>query len=221
MADKYYTLTEKAVDKLCGLIRESHSVSEGINDNSVATNSTFSSKKIKELLGEVGGAEIKERVEKNETDILKVKSEYEKNPLYGKKVSFLGDSICAGSEAEGRYLGGYGRIIAERNGMVYENVARGGATVTAKTYTSEGVAKPWLCRMVENMSGDADYAIIEGGINDAWHWQSHGLEIGSISNGYTAELDDTTYYGAFESMLKQLQGQKNRIYSRAEDDEVL
>jgi lysophospholipase L1-like esterase len=144
------------------------------------------------------------QAEENKTDILSVKNEYEKNPLRGKKVSFLGDSICAGSEAEGRYLGGYGRIIAERNGMIYENVAHGGATIAAKTYTSEGVAKPWLCRMVENMSGDADYAIIEGGINDAWHWQSHGLEIGSISNGYTAELDDTTYYGAFESMLKQL-----------------
>ena len=150
------------------------------------------------------GVAAHEATETLETDILSVKNEYEKNPLRGKKVSFLGDSICAGSEVEGRYLGGYGRIIAERNGMVYENVAQGGATVTANTYTSEGLAKTWLCRKIETMSNDSDYAIIEGGINDAWHWQSHGLEIGSISNGYTAELDDTTYYGAFESMLKQL-----------------
>lgn len=35
---------------MCGLIRESHSVGEGINDDSVATNSTYSSKKIEELL---------------------------------------------------------------------------------------------------------------------------------------------------------------------------
>lgn len=171
---------------------DGHTVKSDVPENAVFTDTIYDD------------SEVKEDIERNKTDILSVKNEYEKNPLHGKKVSFLGDSICAGSEAEGRYFGGYGRIIAERNGMVYENVARGGATITAKTYTSEGVAKPWLCRMVENMSVDSDYVIVEGGINDAWHWQSHGLEIGSISNGYTAELDDTTYYGAFESMLKQL-----------------
>ena len=132
----------------------------------------------------------------------KLANEYNLNPLHGKKVSFLGDSICAGDSET--YLGGYGKIIADRNSMVYENVARGGATVTAETYSrSTGNAKPWLCRMVENMSADADYAIIEGGINDGWDETVQG-KIGSITQGYSATLDDTTYYGAFESMLKQL-----------------
>lgn len=128
------------------------------------------------------------------------------NPLYGKKVSFLGDSICAGADTEASYLGGYGKIIADRNNMAYENLGHGGATVTAETYSSStGYAKPWLCRMVENMSADADYAIVEGGINDAWQWSDHkNIEIGELTSGYSATLDDTTYYGAFESMLKQL-----------------
>lgn len=126
------------------------------------------------------------------------------NPLAGKKVSFLGDSICAGGSESTSYLGGYGKIIADRNGMVYENVARSGATITAETYSrSTGNAKPWLCRMVANMSADADYAIIEGGINDGWDETVQG-KVGSITKGYDAVLDDTTYYGAFESMLKQL-----------------
>ena len=126
------------------------------------------------------------------------------NPLTGKKVSFLGDSICAGGTESTSYLGGYGKIIADRNGMVYENVAHGGATITAETYSrSTGNAKPWLCRMVANMSADADYAIIEGGINDGWD-DTVRSKIGSITKGYDAVLDDTTYYGAFESMLKQL-----------------
>lgn len=134
----------------------------------------------------------------------KLANEYSLNPLYGKKVSFLGDSICAGSSESTSYLGGYGKIIADRNGMVYENVAHGGATVTAETYSrSTGNAKPWLCRMVANMSADADYAIIEGGINDGWD-ETVKEKIGTISVGYNATLDDTTYYGAFESMLKQL-----------------
>ena len=133
-------------------------------------------------------------------------AQLERNPLYGKKVSFLGDSICAGADTTTSYLGGYGRIIAERNNMIYENMGAGGATVTAETYTSTGGdAKVWLCRRIENMSADADYAIIEGGLNDAFQFNTHGtIEIGEISEGYDAQLDDTTYYGAFESMLKQL-----------------
>lgn len=127
--------------------------------------------------------------------------EYTKNPLFGKKVSFLGDSICAGGSES--YVGGYGKIIAERNGMVYENVARGGALVTAETYSkSTGNPLPWLCRMVANMSEDADYAIIEGGLNDGWY--TPAITMGKITNGYNADLDETTFYGAFESMLKQL-----------------
>lgn len=123
------------------------------------------------------------------------------NPLYGKKVSFLGDSICAGDSAT--HLGGYGKIIADRNAMVYENVAHGGAVITAGTYSkSTGNPLPWLCRMVENMSADADYAIIEGGLNDGWYTPT--ISMGSLTKGYNATLDDTTFYGAFESMLKKL-----------------
>ena len=125
------------------------------------------------------------------------------NPLYGKKVSFLGDSICAGSSESTSYLGGYGKIIADRNNMIYENVARGGAVITAGTYSkSTGNPLPWLCRMVENMSENSDYAIIEGGLNDGWY--TPAIPMGSLTKGYNATLDDTTFYGAFESMLKQL-----------------
>lgn len=89
MANKeYYTLSEEALDKLCGLIRESHSVAEGIDDNNVATNSTFSSKKIKEMINKGGGYDdtaIKsdisansEAIEALETDILLLKESVEK-----------------------------------------------------------------------------------------------------------------------------------------------
>ena len=136
----------------------------------------------------------------------KLANEYNLNPLYGKKISLVGDSICAGADDDTSYLGGYGKIIADRNSMVYENLAKGGETVTAETYSSStGTAKGWLCRMVDSMSADADYAIIEGGVNDAWQFSDHGtIDIGKISAGFDAALDDTTYYGAFESMLKKL-----------------
>lgn len=126
------------------------------------------------------------------------------NPLYGKKVSFVGDSICAGSSDT--YLGGYGKIIADRNNMTYENLGTGGATITAETYShSTGSAKMWISRKVDEVSSDADYVIVEGGVNDAWQLIDHNdIEIGEITEGFNAQLDDTTYYGAFESMLKKL-----------------
>lgn len=128
------------------------------------------------------------------------------NPLLGKKISLIGDSICAGSNESTSYLGGYGKIIAERNNMAYENFGKGGSTITAETYSeSTGQALGWICRMVDSMSADADYAIVEGGINDAWRYlDGRETKIGTLTKGYNATLDDTTYYGAFESMLKKL-----------------
>lgn len=121
----------------------------------------------------------------------------DQNPLYGKKVSFNGDSICAGAG----FTGGYGKIIAERNNMTYQNIAHGGATITAETYSgSTGNALHWICRTISQMDAESDYAIVEGGVNDP----NYVTNMGSLSEGFNAVLDDTTYYGAFESMLKQL-----------------
>lgn len=119
---------------------------------------------------------------------------YADNPLLNKTISFNGDSICAGAGFEG----GYGKIIATNNNMVYENVAVGGGTITAETYVGE-TERHWVCRTVENMNADADYAIFEGGVNDA----ALNIPLGTLSAGYSDELDETTYIGAFESMLKQ------------------
>ena len=118
------------------------------------------------------------------------------NPLLGKKISFNGDSICAGVG----YAGGYGGIIGAQNQMTVQNIGVGGATITAETYYQDSTPRHWVCRTIENMDADSDYAIVEGGINDTVGTGG----IGAITTGYTAELDDTTYCGAFESMLKQL-----------------
>lgn len=116
------------------------------------------------------------------------------NILRNKKIALNGDSICYGAGIGG----GYGRIIAERNGMTYENIAKSGGTISAETY-QEGSPRHWISRTIENMSADADYVILEGGVNDS----SLGVPLGQLSEGYDAKLDDTTFYGAFESMLKK------------------
>ncbi|MBQ7362980.1 MAG: SGNH/GDSL hydrolase family protein [Clostridia bacterium] len=124
----------------------------------------------------------------------------EENPLYGKKISFNGDSICEGVG----YPGGYGKIIAERNNMEYQNIGVGGGTVATEVYSHEE-AHYWISANIGRMDADADYAIVEGGVNDSSHWEVYGTPaFGELTEGYSGPFDETTFIGGFESMLKQL-----------------
>lgn len=118
--------------------------------------------------------------------------EKEVNPLYGKIISFNGDSIC---EARATNGGGYATIIGANNNMTVENLGVSGATIMY----AEGTGKHCISRTVANMREDADYIILEGGVNDLYS----DRQLGTMSSGYNATLDDTTFYGAFENMLKQ------------------
>lgn len=116
--------------------------------------------------------------------------------LKGKIVSFNGDSICEGAGSSG----GYGKIIATRNEMIYQNVGVSGGTVTAEQYfSSNGLPRHWICRSISSMRSDADYIILEGGVNDS----SIQVPLGEISVKYNRALDDTTFCGAMESTFKQ------------------
>lgn len=110
------------------------------------------------------------------------------NPLSGKILACTGDSICAGAG----YAGGYAKIIGEENGMTVQNIAVGGGTLahTGSTFC--------ISESIGDLRADADYVILDGGGNDA----DSGVSLGTISQGYNAELDNTTFIGAFETMLK-------------------
>ena len=118
------------------------------------------------------------------------------NPLRGKKLAVNGDSICYGAGS----TGGYAAFIGANNNMTVQNIGVSGGTITAEVYKEGGSARHWISRTIENMDADADYAIVEGGVNDS----SLAVPLGSITADYGDTLDDTTFYGAFESMLKQL-----------------
>lgn len=112
------------------------------------------------------------------------------NPLSGKVLSTTGDSIAAGAGNNGS---GYPEIVASDNGMTVQNVAVGGGTVAyvnANTFC--------ISRSISSMRSDADFVLLEGGGNDA----DSGVPLGTLSSGYTATLDDTTFAGAIESMFK-------------------
>ena len=119
------------------------------------------------------------------------------HPLYRKKISLNGDSICYGAGS----TGGYGKVIADTYDMTLQNIARSGGTIASETYNSDGTSpRHWICRTIANMDTDADYAIIEGGVNDA----STKVPLGAITTNYNGTFDDTTFYGAFESMCRQI-----------------
>ena len=132
----------------------------------------------------------------NDDMIEEIRSLSDVNPLFKNKIAVDGDSICYGVG----YTGGYAKIISDKNEMPYENLAIGGATIVAETYASGGAARHWICRSMQNLSTDAKYLLLEGGVNDS----SLGVTLGSLSSGYTATLDDTTFYGALETIFKTL-----------------
>lgn len=129
------------------------------------------------------------------TSVLDGDKNYGHGYLFGKMIALDGDSICKG---EG-YNGGYGKIIAERYSMQYQNLGVSGATITAGTQSS-GVNRHWICRDIQNLSSNADYVIVEGGVNDS----ADNVPMGTITSGYNDTLDDTTFCGAMESICKQL-----------------
>lgn len=114
--------------------------------------------------------------------------------LSGKYASFIGDSICEGAG----FPGGYSLLIARKYGMLPpQNNGSSGAIVTS--IASESV-RVYINTMVDKMDGNADFYIAEGGVNDA----DLSAPLGALSSGFTAELDTATFYGAMETLCKNL-----------------
>ena len=147
---------------------------------------------------EYGLIKFNESIGLNEKQKEEVRELGSSNPLEGKIISGNGDSIMYGAG----YVGGFLKIIAERNNMIYENIAVSGGTITQGIKDSNtGKNRHWISATINNMRKDADYVILEGGVNDAS--QSTPVPIGEITNGYNSNLNVNTFCGAFESTLKQ------------------
>lgn len=130
--------------------------------------------------------------------------------LDGKTIVFVGDSITAGFVQE-QGLPNYG----QRNGYVemlqkkypkavFKNLAVGGATVGHY----EGEPTPCVAEQINNairQYPNADYIIVQGGVNDTW--LSSKVPLGEISSGYAASLNEGTFCGALESIFKKVQTQ--------------
>jgi lysophospholipase L1-like esterase len=137
--------------------------------------------------------------QKSEVQEIVSTSPTSENPLHSKISLFDGDSICAGAGWEGNTTNsGYAKVIGEANNMTWVNYGVGGGTIAAETY-SGGNPRHWISRNIGNMQSEADYIILQGGINDYWL----NVPLGQITSDYVSVFDDTTFSGAMESMLKQ------------------
>ena len=121
----------------------------------------------------------------------------ENDPLLtGYKIGLDGDSICYGKNNNG----GYSKILEDDYGADCENLGVSGGTIASGTYYDPDTPRHWICDSVANISSDNDYIIVEGGINDV----INNVPLGSISSGYNATLDTSTFYGALETIAKTL-----------------
>lgn len=126
-----------------------------------------------------------------------------KSPLENKTLLFTGDSICVGAIeiSPGVYNGQYGwaEIIKENNPTaIVKNYGVGGSTIATNPNSSKDIIKR-LDKMYSEYPS-ADYIIFEGGVNDCY---STSIQLGDISNGYNATLDESTFCGALESLFKK------------------
>lgn len=121
------------------------------------------------------------------------------NPLYGKKIVCMGDSIVKGQGYNGDTKGNksYVDMIAEKNNMTCINYAVSGATIMSGT--NETVFH--ICDNIETMDEDADYIIVGGGYND----HIYRGTIGSLTDDYTSEITNTSrIIGGTEYMCRKL-----------------
>lgn len=114
------------------------------------------------------------------------------NPLYGKTMYGDGDSIAYGSGTGISYL----NLIADSNGMILTKAAVAGTTIAVRDGRTDSI----LERLKLQANNTYDIMLIEGGINDMFT----SVPLGTLSSGYSATLDETTFIGAMESLCKEL-----------------
>ncbi|MBR5286869.1 MAG: SGNH/GDSL hydrolase family protein [Clostridia bacterium] len=116
-------------------------------------------------------------------------------PLYKKSVLFVGDSITEGRVEwnKGKNIVGWPGRIIEGNKMSGANKGVSGASISNCRNANTVIAQ------LQNESGKTyDFVIMHGGVNDAWDV----APIGTMTEGFDAELDLSTFAGGLEATFK-------------------
>lgn len=124
----------------------------------------------------------------------------ENNSQLTGNLLFIGDSICYGAE----WIGGYAKIIGELNPNTnIINKAIGGTTITKRNNVTNSILEV----LENNLSENADYIIIEGGVNDAFN--TNTCPIGKITEDYSNNFNVNTFSGALEKIFYDCQNNQN------------
>ena len=151
------------------------------------------------------------RSEKTDTFMVTVNSDYpleyeryyhldylnniQEKPIKG-TILFSGDSICYGAGNSG----GYAKLIQERNPIAtITNYGISGTTVAKRTGRTDSILE-----RIDIMQNEADFVVLEGGVNDAW---VSDIALGTFNErtnvSKSETFDETTFCGAMESMFKK------------------
>ena len=122
------------------------------------------------------------------------------DPLDGKSILFVGDSICealcewpSGQWPYGKDIVGWaGRIIYGHN-MTGKNLGRSGASLSTCR-----VGNAVVDQLARERNNKYDYVIMQGGANDAWD----SAPVGQMAEDFTGPFDLTTFAGGLEDMFK-------------------
>ena len=128
------------------------------------------------------------------------------NPLLGKKLLALGDSIMEGNGNENF---GLGDIIASRNSMYLKDVSKGGATIG---YMASRDGLQTLIQHQKDMAiasdFEPDYIIIDGQTNDidkaSSTPQTDKITLGEVTDAYDSEFVNTSFAGGLEIIFRDL-----------------
>ncbi len=121
------------------------------------------------------------------------------NPLQGKNVLCVGDSICeAARDSAVGGLKGWARRIAQEYGAKVTNSGLSGAALNSVTRTTNTQLGMIANQISQHEGKTFDYILIHGGVNDAWD----NVAIGTVSQGFKPEnFDTTTYAGGLEMAI--------------------
>lgn len=145
--------------------------------------------------------ELENRVEELETSVEKLKNNSAENVLLnGKTILNFGDSIAEGGANNYR---NYCTIISEKYNMSVNSVAVSGAIMARNTALtgSHSVLTQIDNAITNHGSKTFDFIVLEGGTNDLNYIAQDKLEIGTITDAYDGEYDETTAIGALEKAI--------------------
>jgi lysophospholipase L1-like esterase len=149
------------------------------------------------LVHETGNREDAVMSQKAVTDAIENKA------FLGKKIVAIGDSIVAG---QGSGAGGF--LTALKNkypSIVIENMGVGSTTFAYNNNVPMNNTSGCIFTRIDNIPDDADYIILEGGLNDFFHKDTYSVQFGSyvenlhkypLSAKYANGAYSGLYYGA-------------------------